>query len=203
MAWFTPFVHRIRRLLKPGGFFVLNLGPAWNKGSPTLSLYDVQTALMVAQRLHMQLEQPWFKRGTMPGPAQWVTIEKIRLTHATEKVWTFCKDPHGIDKLPADVTFDAILDIPNKASNTEYDRRCRRYGIKQHPARFPAALPRYFIERLTRPGDHVLDPFAGSNTTGQVAEEMGRRWTGIELDADYARHSYLRFQDHPLEQVLA
>ena len=43
-------------------------------------------------------------------------------------------------------------------------------GKKIHPARFPAELPRFFIEFLTEPGDVGLDPFAGSNTTGAVAE---------------------------------
>jgi site-specific DNA-methyltransferase (cytosine-N4-specific) len=39
----------------------------------------------------------------------------------------------------------------------------------------------------------VLDPFAGSNVTGQVAEGLGRRWTSIEINADYVAGSRLRF----------
>jgi site-specific DNA-methyltransferase (cytosine-N4-specific) len=198
VEWFMPFVHRMRRLLKPSGFLVLNFGPAWNKGSPTVSTYDIETLLMTAQRLHVQLDMVWQKPGTMPGPAQWVTVEKIRVTQATERIWIFSKDPRALEKLPEDVQFSQLLSMSNKASNSEYDRRCRANGLKQHPARFPPGLPRYFIERLTKPGDLVLDPFAGSNTTGQVAEEMGRRWLGIELDAAYARNSYLRFSPAPL-----
>jgi DNA modification methylase len=203
VRWFMPFVHRIRRLLKPSGFLVLNFGPAWNKGEPTVSTYDIETLLATADRLHFQMEHTWYKRGTMPGPAQWVTIERVRLTQATERIWVFSPNPYAIDDLPADVTFDQLLDIPNKASNSEYDRRCRRHGVKQHPARFPPQLPAYFIERLSRPGDVVLDPFAGSNTTGFVAESMGRRWAGIELDAQYARDSYLRFSEDPLRAMAA
>ena len=45
-----------------------------------------------------------------------------------------------------------------------------------HPARFPPELPDFFIRFLTKPGQLVLDPFAGSNVTGQVAETLGRRW---------------------------
>jgi site-specific DNA-methyltransferase (cytosine-N4-specific) len=44
----------------------------------------------------------------------------------------------------------------------------------------------------------VLDPFAGSNTTGAVAEKLGRKWLAIEKDRAYARDSELRFQE-PLE----
>ena len=60
----------------------------------------------------------------------------------------------------------------------------RSWGKKIHPARFPAELPRFFIEFLTEPGDLVLDPFAGSNTTGAVAEQLGRKWIAVEKSRD-------------------
>ena len=62
-----------------------------------------------------------------------------------------------------------------------------------HPARFPPELPDFFIRFLTKPGQTVLDPFAGSNTTGQVAEGLGRRWISIEISPDYVAGSKLRF----------
>nr|WP_276671966.1 site-specific DNA-methyltransferase [Chlorobium limicola] len=71
-----------------------------------------------------------------------------------------------------------------------------------HPARFPAELPRFFMEFLTNPGDLVLDPFAGSNTTGHVAERLKRRWLGVELREDYAQESRLRFEGLPEEVML-
>jgi len=57
---------------------------------------------------------------------------------------------------------------------------CRVVGAGQHPARFPAKLPQFFIRFLTDPGDIVLDIFAGSNTTGFVAEHLHRRWLAFE-----------------------
>jgi DNA modification methylase len=57
----------------------------------------------------------------------------------------------------------------------------------------PEALVRFFVEFLTDPGDLVLDPFAGSNTTGAVAERLGRKWVGIEADPGYAEASRVRF----------
>jgi DNA modification methylase len=44
----------------------------------------------------------------------------------------------------------------------------------------PAAVPRFAIEMMTRPGDLVLDPFFGSGATGAAAQELGRRWVGID-----------------------
>ncbi|WP_255453332.1 site-specific DNA-methyltransferase, partial [Wolbachia endosymbiont of Atemnus politus] len=63
-----------------------------------------------------------------------------------------------------------LLQIPNSESNSQYLAACKKLGIKQHPARFPAKLPQFFIRFLTQPGDVVLDIFAGSNTTGFVCE---------------------------------
>ena len=40
----------------------------------------------------------------------------------------------------------------------------------------------------------MLDPFAGSNVTGQVAETLGRKWVSIEINADYVAGSRLRFE---------
>jgi DNA modification methylase len=54
-----------------------------------------------------------------------------------------------------------------------------------HPARFPSALPEYFIKLLTDPGDLVVDPFAGSCITGEVSESLRREWVCCELQADY------------------
>ena len=57
----------------------------------------------------------------------------------------------------------------------------------RHPARFPIALPRFFIQLMTTPGQIVLDPFAGTCTTAVAAEHLGRRWLMAESDASYAR----------------
>jgi site-specific DNA-methyltransferase (cytosine-N4-specific) len=46
---------------------------------------------------------------------------------------------------------------------------------------------------LTDPGDLVVDIFAGSNTTGMVAEAEGRRWLAFELNREYVAASALRF----------
>ena len=62
-----------------------------------------------------------------------------------------------------------------------------------HPARFPAKLPEFFIRMLTDPGDLVVDIFAGSNTTGMVAEAEGRKWLAFEQNREYVASSVLRF----------
>lgn len=88
-----------------------------------------------------------------------------------------------------------LLQIPNTDSNSHYLRTMKELGEETHPARFPAELPKFFIEFLTDPGDLVVDIFSGSNTTGMVAEELGRRWLSIESDPKYARLSAVRFME--------
>lgn len=55
----------------------------------------------------------------------------------------------------------------------------------KHPTQKPLAVMDHFIRTLTNPGDHVLDPFMGSGSTGVAALNAGRRFTGIELDPAY------------------
>lgn len=86
-----------------------------------------------------------------------------------------------------------LIERGNNESNSDYIRACQAAGLKVHPARFPSALPEFFIKLCTEPGELVLDPFAGSNTTGYVAEALGRRWIASELNPDYVRASELRF----------
>lgn len=87
-----------------------------------------------------------------------------------------------------------LLEIANTESNSLYLRRCRENSVKPHPARFPAALPNFFIKLLTNEGDLVLDPFAGSNVTGETAEKLNRKWLAIEMIEDYIKGSKFRFE---------
>lgn len=90
-----------------------------------------------------------------------------------------------------------ILAIPNTESNSYYLRYCAERNIKPHPARFPAALPEFFIRMLTDRGDSVLDPFAGSCVTGEVCERMRRNWACIELVEEYLEAARGRFERPP------
>ncbi len=71
-----------------------------------------------------------------------------------------------------------------------------RDRVRKHPARFPLQIPSFFISFLTEPGDVVVDPFAGSNSTGQAAEDLGRRWKAFELHRYYLEPSIARFDSY-------
>ena len=86
-----------------------------------------------------------------------------------------------------------VIAASNTSSNDQYLRLCREHGIAPHPARFPKALPEFVIGLCTDEGNVVLDPFAGSNMTGHVAETMHRRWIAFEQDEEYLKGAALRF----------
>lgn len=88
-----------------------------------------------------------------------------------------------------------VLTFANTHSSDAYQKYCRANGLSLHPARMPTALAQFFIRFLTEPGDIVLDPFGGSNTTGAAAEQLERFWLSIEASRDYVSGSRGRFGD--------
>lgn len=242
VEWLLPFAREIKRVLTADGSFVLNVGSAWNPGSPTRSIYTYKLLVALVEQvgLHLAQEFFWYNPAKMPVPAEWVTVRRIRVKDSVEFVWWFSKTEwpkasnrevlrpyspdmhrlaarglratkrpggHVIKKsfastetggsIPPNVIDadgqDELLKFGNNAANDPYTLRCKAAGLKIHPARFPAVLPDFFIRMLTSPGDIVVDPFAGSNTTGMVAEGLNRRWIAMELSEEYLEASKFRF----------
>lgn len=92
-----------------------------------------------------------------------------------------------------------VISSSNTHANTPYQTYCKKKGIQAHPARMPVDIPQFFIKLLTKKGDIVFDPFCGSNTTGEVAEELKRRWIGVEINKDYIKGSIGRFPDKKIK----
>ena len=87
----------------------------------------------------------------------------------------------------------SVLTFANTSSNDAYLQACRKNNIKPHPARMSISLVEFFIKFLTDEDDLILDPFAGSNTTGRAAQNLNRGWLSIELNNDFVDSSQLRF----------
>lgn len=71
-----------------------------------------------------------------------------------------------------------------------------------HFATFPEKLVEPCILAGTKEGDVVLDPFFGSGTTGRVAERLGRRWIGIELNKEYIEIAKKRTNDVQIQLLI-
>jgi site-specific DNA-methyltransferase (cytosine-N4-specific) len=107
---------------------------------------------------------------------------------------SFCRNNNGA--IPPNV-----FSIANTASTDPYLEYCRKAGITNHPCRMPIDLAKFFIHFLTKENDIVLDPFAGSNVTGYVAEINNRQWVSIELSKEYACSAMARFDANSLKDI--
>lgn len=235
VAWLAQFARLVQRKLKEDGSFVLDLGGAYELGSPTRSLYNFRVPIHFCDELGFFLAEDfyWHNPAKLPSPIEWVNKRKLRAKDSVNTVWWFGKtrwpkanvskvlaeysdrmkklleDPEGFytpKKRPSGHDIGKsfgkdnggaippnLLQISNSESNGSYLRGCKDVGVKGHPARFPAKLPEFFIRFLTEPGDLVLDIFAGSNTTGHMAECEGRKWLAFEERIDYLAASSFRF----------
>lgn len=234
LSWFKPFAAGIKRVLKPNGSLVIDIGPAWNKGVPTKSLYQFELLTMLCREYGFHLAQDfyWWNPCRMPAPAEWVNVRRLRAKDAVNPVWWLSPSPwpkasnrrvltsYGKDqeklfrngynagKRPSGHVVSTkwnsnnggaippnLIAAPNTVSDDPYQLYCRENGIDPHPARFPWALPEFFIRMLTDRGDFVVDPFGGSCLTGAVSEHLGRRWACGEIIEDYLEGALGRFAD--------
>jgi DNA modification methylase len=233
--WLLAFGRLVLRKLKQNGSFVLDLGGAYQRGTPARSLYNFRVLLRLCDEVGFFLAEDfyWFNPSKLPSPIEWVNKRKLRAKDSVNTVWWLSKtewpkadvskvlaeysprmkklleDPsafykpklrpsghdigEGFGKDNGGAIPSNLLQIPNSESNGGYLAGCKTLGLKGHPARFPAKLPEFFIRMLTDPGDLVVDIFAGSNTTGMVAEAERRRWMAFDLSTEYLAASSFRF----------
>src|SRR4029077_2535829 len=97
VKWFQRFADAFWRVLKPTGSLVIDLGGAWEPGSPTKSLYAFELLVSLCRRpakpFLLAQDIYWHNPARLPSPAQWVTIERIRLKDAVNTIWWLVKSP--------------------------------------------------------------------------------------------------------------
>jgi DNA modification methylase len=233
VSWFLPFADEFRRLLKPEGSLVIDIGGVWNRGVPTRSLYQYYLLVALHEKVGFHFAQDfyWYNPGALPAPAEWVNVRRIRVKSTVNLVWWLAKTPwpkadnrrvlreysddmlrllkrgyrakerpsgHHItpkfNKNHGGAIPPNLIELGNNDSNGDYLKQCQAAGLPVHPARFPRGLPEFFIKLCTDPGDVVLDPFAGSNLTGEAAERLGRQWIALERAKGYLEGSRFRFR---------
>ncbi|TXG77023.1 site-specific DNA-methyltransferase [Patescibacteria group bacterium] len=251
LQWLGDLAPRLAALLKPNGSLVVEIGNAWEPGRPVMSLLPLQALMAIAERGEMNICQQFVchNPARLPSPAQWVTIERIRVKDSYTHVWWMSPDekplannrhvlrpyspamkdllerqsyndgkrPSGFDIRPEsflqnnggaippnalevqeqseDEYTENFFKFANTSSTDGYSTYCRDRDLKLHPARMPSGLPEFFIEFLTVKDDLVLDPFGGSNTTGAIAEKLGRRWIAVEPEGAFIEGSQGRFPE--------
>jgi site-specific DNA-methyltransferase (adenine-specific) len=208
VAWFLERAAEFQRVLKPTGTFILNIKEGTHNGERLTYVLE----LILEMRKHGWLwteEYMWHKKNSFPGKwpnrfrdswerviqfnkqkkfamyqesvmvptGDWAKSRLKRLSD-TDKKRDESKVGSGFGKkienwVGRDMAYpNNVLHMATECSN------------KDHSAAFPAELPSWFIKLFTQPGDLVLDPFAGSGTTLQAANQLGRRFIGVELSKE-------------------
>lgn len=235
IEWLANFAPLFKDFLKEDGSIVMEIGNAWEPGSPVMSTLALEALLRFMKKgdLHLCQQFICYNPARLPSPAQWVNVERIRVKDAYTHVWWMSPNERpkadnrrvlkeysqAMRKLLSSRKYNAgprpsehnigatsflkdnkgaippnVLTISNTKSNGPYQSYCRHKKLASHPARMPMALPEFFIRFLTDPRNLVLDPFAGSNTTGAAAETLKRRWIAIEPNSDYLAGSKGHFR---------
>jgi DNA modification methylase len=91
LDWFMPFCLEIKRILKPTGSFVLDIGGAWVPGVPVRSVYQFDLAVRLAREFFLAQDFYWYNPARLPTPAEWVTVRRVRVKDAVNMVWWFAK----------------------------------------------------------------------------------------------------------------
>ena len=236
ISWFASFGEQLRDMLADDGSIVVEMGNVWNPGLPTMSTVPLQALMAFAEAAQLHICQQFIAHNParLPGPAQWVTVNRWRCKDAYTHIWWFAASPHpkannrrvlvpysthmrkllkagtpnsgrrpsGHRVSPNGFRTDNggaipsnVLTVSNTRSIDDYSAYCKTSGLPVHPARMAPQIVEFFVRYLTEEGDIVLDPFAGSGTTGAVAERLKRRWLAIEADEDYAAGSIGRFSE--------
>jgi site-specific DNA-methyltransferase (adenine-specific) len=90
-------------------------------------------------------------------------------------------------------------DLRRPFNMTEFDQYTDVWAFKtvqayegKHPTEKPLTLMKHIISASTKPGAIILDPFVGSGTTCDAARQLGRHYTGCDLDPHWAEYAQRR-----------
>ncbi len=197
---------QIRRVLTDDGTVWLNVGDSYTSGNRKYRAPDrrnraramsVRPPTPVGLKPKDLIGVPWRLAFALQDAGWWLRSEVIwykpnahpesvrdRPTKAHETVFLLSKNQ--------DYFYDvsAVTGPNGRRLRTMWDintepRSRKAGGIDDHPAVMPMTLARRCIRITSRPGDVVLDPYAGSGTTLVAARELHRNWVGIELKPEY------------------
>lgn len=199
-SWdFERLAGELTRVLKPGGVIVWVVADATMNGS--------ESGTSMRQALHFQSlglnihdTMVYEKAGTGAcgsNLAYWQTWEfMFVLSKGRPNAVNRLKTQNlsaGVKTTPRTMMkgnrdSDAVRVVEDEGVRANIWRyNVNKHGMENtgHPAPFPIALAKDHVASWSNPSDVVLDPFAGSGTTLKAAKELGRRFVGIEINAEY------------------
>lgn len=200
LAWCQRWTGEVARILRPDGTFWLAIGDEY--------VAELKVMIQKEHRLVLRNWVVWYytfgvhcknkftrshahllywvkdpKRFTFNG-------DEIRVPSARQLVYADRRaDPKG--RIPDDTWILRPQDLPQGFRADEdtwyFPRVCGTFRERQgfHGCQMPEQLLGRIIKACSRPGELVVDPFAGTGTTLAVAKKLGRRFVGFELSPEY------------------
>ena len=198
----------VRDVLKQDGTLWINLGDTyygpkgghWDKNSITNDL----TGTKYREKRKAPPKHEYIKNGDLVG-VPWkfaIEMQKKGWYLRNDIIWhkpnpmpeavnsRLCKSHEHIflfTKVQSGYYFNADTIRLNDVRRTDVWSMNTSSFAGAHFAVFPEKLPELCIKAGSREGDIILDPFMGSGTTAYIAQELSRRWIGVELNPEYVK----------------
>ena len=138
------------------------------------------------------LPRRWVQRGTVPSPEDYASLRDVLRRSGDDYLTLEYEQVRRTFNPPATRTL----------ANDIWDFAPVRPYPGKHPCEKPAPLLRHMIEASTRPGALILDPFAGSGSTLEVAAATGRHAIGIEKSEEYCEKIARRLENRTEQLAL-
>lgn len=209
VEWFLPRAREFFRVLKPDGTFILNIKEKAVQGERHTYVLELILALRKQGWIWTE-EFVWHKKNCFPGKwpnrfrdawerclqfnkqkkfamyqdevmvpmGDWAKT-RLKNLSATDQVRNESKAQSGFGK---NISNWVGRDMAYPTNVLHFATECYN---KKHSAVFPKALPEWFIRLFTKEHDWVLDPFAGSGTTAEIAQELKRNSVAIDIMQEY------------------
>jgi DNA modification methylase len=209
VSWFRLRAAEFMRVLKPTGTFILNIKEKVVDGER--HTYVLELILEMRRQGWLWTEEfIWHKKNCYPGKwpnrfrdawercLQFNKSKKFKMFQDAVRVpmgsWATTRlkslGKNDIVRFDSQVGSGFGKNIANwldrdQAYPTNVLHLATETGNKNHSASFPRALPEWFIKLFTEESDWVLDPFVGSGTTCEVAQQLSRNSVGIDILPEY------------------
>lgn len=222
VEWFLPRSEQFLRVLKSTGSFVLNIKEKAEKGERHTYVLELILALRKQGWLWTE-EYIWHKKNCYPGKwpnrfrdawercLHFTKSRKFKMNQEAVMVpmgdWAETRlkslGQNDVIRFDSQVGSGFGKNIANwternMAYPTNVLHLATECGNKNHSAAFPRALPEWFIKLFTDQHDWVLDPFAGSGTSIEVAKGLNRHAIGIEIIPEYCEKARELIKDKQL-----
>lgn len=210
--------REVRRVLTDDGTFWLNIGDSYGRRKNLLGIpWRVALALQDDGWI-LRNDIIWSKTNAMPesvtdrlanrhehlflftkSPRYWFDLDPIREPHTSSPSRAGANALRGQKAIRKSGPNSGQYSEGGRNPGDVWDIATRPFP-GAHFATFPEELPRRCIASGCKPGGVVLDPCSGSGTTGAAAQALGRRYVGIDINADYLKLSLeTRLRNAPLD----